>query len=616
MTFPEIIFWNFVKGKKLGYKFRRQHSIGHFIVDFYCPELALVVEIDGMSHDDIAQIKKDKMRQNILEEKGNIVVRYTNKRIINNMESVYEDLMRVCKKIKSNQKLQMFYHNKTLFIIIIFSFVIGFFCQAVVPNDPFYGYQSYLKQFESVWDKTTGSNSVIVAVIDSGTDLFHEDLRANVWINQDEVANDGIDNDRNGYIDDVRGWDFYDSDNDPSPSYTPDCGANTVCSPEGINHGTLVAGIIGAVGNNGLGVAGVNWQVKIMPIRILQQSGMSDSRNIISAINYAVSNGAQIINMSFVGQDDYPEFRTTLQNAYNHGVLIVAASGNGEFGGDDLAQSPEYPICYQSSTNEDLILGVGSSDKNGNLSEFSNFGSSCVDVLASGEDFYGLVHYDPNITNLNTAYDGYFTGTSMSAPLVSGLAALIKAYNPAYSNKQISELIYSTASYSPALSGKVKYGVIDPAKIFSTLEKPGTLVKASTPKVYYLAADGKRYVFPDQNTYYTWYANFSGVSTISDAQLANLVIGGNVTFRPGVKLIKIVSDPKVYAVSKGGTLRWITTEALANSLYGADWARQVADVDVSLFMTYNMGTDILTPADYSAANEMVGTLTINDDLGY
>jgi len=102
MTFPEIIFWNFVKGKKLGYKFRRQHSIGHFIVDFYCPELALVVEIDGMSHDDIAQIKKDKMRQNILEEKGNIVVRYTNKRIINNMESVYEDLMRVCKKIKSN----------------------------------------------------------------------------------------------------------------------------------------------------------------------------------------------------------------------------------------------------------------------------------------------------------------------------------------------------------------------------------------------------------------------------------------------------------------------------------------------------------------------------------
>lgn len=132
---------------------------------------------------------------------------------------------------------------------------------------------------------------------------------------------------------------------------------------------------------------------------------------------------------------------------------------------------------------------------------------------------------------------------------------------------------------------------------------PGSLIKGSGPSVYYLGEDAKRYVFPTQNTYATWYANFSGVQTISDQELQGYILGGNVTYRPGVRLVKITTDPRVYAVGRGGVLRWVETEAIARALYGDNWARQVDDIPDAFFINYRIGASIHTVGDFSPATE-------------
>ncbi|HTK05145.1 MAG TPA: hypothetical protein VL500_06165, partial [Candidatus Eisenbacteria bacterium] len=141
----------------------------------------------------------------------------------------------------------------------------------------------------------------------------------------------------------------------------------------------------------------------------------------------------------------------------------------------------------------------------------------------------------------------------------------------------------------------------------------GSLVKASLPAVYYVGADGKRYVFPNEKTYKTWYPDFSGVMVISDAELATLMIGGNVTYKPGVKMVKIQTDPKTYAVSHNGTLRWVKTEALATSLYGSTWNQQIDDVSDAFFTNYTIGADINSASDYSPAAETAAATSINQD---
>lgn len=144
----------------------------------------------------------------------------------------------------------------------------------------------------------------------------------------------------------------------------------------------------------------------------------------------------------------------------------------------------------------------------------------------------------------------------------------------------------------------------------------GSLVKTEgSSAVYYYAGDGKRYVFPNDKVFFSWYDDFSLVATISAAELAAMQIGGNVTYRPGKKMIKIQSDPKTYAVTRGGTLRWIQTEALAVALYGQDWNTKIDDVDVAFWPSYEFGTDIQSSSDYSAASELAANPTINIDLG-
>lgn len=213
------------------------------------------------------------------------------------------------------------------------------------------------------WDIATGSSSVVVAVIDSGVDYNHPDLSANIWTNPDEIPGNGIDDDENGYIDDVRGWDFCDNDN----------------NPEDYNaHGTHVAGTIAARGNNAAGVAGVCWTAKIMALRFLNAGGRGLTSDAISAIEYANTKGAHVVNNSWGGRG----FSQALKDAINaFPALIVCAAGND---GTDNDNAPQYPSSYDCPN----IIAVAATDQEDNLASFSNYGLLSVDVAAPGTNIY------------------------------------------------------------------------------------------------------------------------------------------------------------------------------------------------------------------------------------
>lgn len=213
------------------------------------------------------------------------------------------------------------------------------------------------------WDVTTGSSAVVVAVIDSGVDVNHPDLAANIWTNPGEIAGNGIDDDENGYVDDVNGWDFFINDNDPRD-------AN--------GHGTHVAGTIAAAGNNAAGVTGVSWSAQIMALRFLDAWGGGTTANAIAAIEYADAMGADIINNSW-GGGAYSQFLKDAIDACN--ALVVCAAGNSGSNNDSI---PHYPSSYSSAN----IIAVAAGDQDDNRAYFSNYGLLSVDVAAPGTNVY------------------------------------------------------------------------------------------------------------------------------------------------------------------------------------------------------------------------------------
>ncbi|MDD5341308.1 MAG: S8 family peptidase [Patescibacteria group bacterium] len=519
--------------------------------------------------------------------------------------------------------------NKNILKLIIFMtlFSLGNFCLAaeLVPNDSDYSKQWYLSdlQMPKVWGQETGSGSVIVAVIDSGVDISHPDLHDNIWVNQKEIANDGIDNDHNGYIDDLNGWDFIENNNNPTPKFGENCLAASTCTKEAILHGTLIAGVIGAVGNNGFGTVGLAWTVKIMPLRVLNENGAGDTSDVVRAVNYAIDNGASIINLSFVGDTYDASLEKAVERAYINNILVIAAAGNeSSFGHSiNLDSIKMYPVCFQGTNGENIVLGVGASDKNDRLANFSNFGSSCIDVIAPGEDFWGTLLFDANNASFSAYFGGGYSGTSLAAPVVSGLAALIKSFKPSLNGQEIMDLILNNAdnldANSPQFAGEMGHGLINPVKIFQALNVvpvANPLIKGSQDTVYYHGADGKRYAFPDKQTYLSWYLDFSGVQKISDASLAEIPFGGVVNLKPG-SLVKIATDPKVYAVSRGGVLRWVKSEDLALSIFGSAWQNKVKDVPDSFFANYQSGAPIDSSAAYDLAAEIAGATSIDADKG-
>ena len=358
----------------------------------------------------------------------------------------------------------------SLFIIIIFTLLVAPFTAralSIVPNDPHFTTQYYTHQIhaDEAWGYSVGSKDVVIAVIDAGVDIDHPDLKDQIWINGDEIAGNNIDDDKNGFIDDRNGWNFVENNPDTRPQFND-------YTIEGASHGTLVAGIISATGNNKEGIAGVSWQSKIMPIRALNSVGEGEAENATAAIRYAVENGAHIINLSFVGGTFNQDFYNAIRYAFDRGVLVVAAIGNDAAGsttklsGGNLDERPSYPACF-GSAKEQLVIGVGAVDKNNIKTEFSNFGKTCIDLNAPAVDIVGAQARNSALGSPFTAsYSGFWRGTSFAAPQVSGVAALIKSINPRYTNKEITAVLLDTADAideynTPELKGLLGKGLVN-----------------------------------------------------------------------------------------------------------------------------------------------------------
>lgn len=273
-----------------------------------------------------------------------------------------------------------------------------------------------------VWSQGYTGKGITVAVLDAGVDFTHPDLDDNIWINSDEISGNGIDDDKNGYVDDVRGWDFVDGDNVPMDMSI-------------IGHGTHVAGLIAAE-NNGYGTTGVAYDAKIMPIRI--SDNLQDLDTLLAlGINYAVANGADVLNMSLGNYPDNPPMPLTevaLAGAREASVVAVMASGN-----ERISYRASRPIEPASYAAKDLGIAVGSVNAQDILADFSNpAGIIPLDYLVAP----GLEVYSTTPNNTYTQLGG----TSMSTPYVSGVAALLLGANPSLAPSEVESVLTRTAN--------------------------------------------------------------------------------------------------------------------------------------------------------------------------
>jgi subtilisin family serine protease len=305
---------------------------------------------------------------------------------------------------------------------------------SVTPNDPRFNDQWGLQSIsaQQAWQYGTGSKDVVVAIIDSGIDLTNQDLKNNLWTNPGEIAGDGIDNENNGYIDDVNGWNFANNSNDVQDRY---------------GHGTHVAGIIGAEGRNSLGVTGINWNVSLMALKFMDDKGVGDTGGAIRAMDYISmmknTYGVNVVvaNASWGGGTGFSNMLYGGINRLNDaGIVLTVAAGNNGSNNDITLR---YPSCYD-STN---IISVGalSSYSNG-LVSFSNYGATTVDLAAPGSAVLSTIPWNNY---------GYLSGTSMAAPMVAGAVALLKSIKPSLTVSEVKGAIFSSVDKVSELFGKV-----------------------------------------------------------------------------------------------------------------------------------------------------------------
>jgi len=321
-------------------------------------------------------------------------------------------------------------------------------------NDPGYASNWAIQKVNApaAWNISTGNGQTIVAVIDTGFALNHDDLKDNWLINSNETGNtktgeicwtgiskdkstNNCDDDDNGYVDDWRGWNFSIGDNNPIAGRTNINGI-------GVSHGTETAGLVGATGDNETGITTINWNTKIMPLQALSDDGPGYTSDITAAIYYAVDNGADVINMSLGGSEYDPSLKTATDYAFNHNVIIVAAAGNcgtgTEQGCDELPiGAMGYPAL------NDHVISVGASTSNDQRASFSSYGPD-LDVVAPGSGTINSPTWTPN--NSTSLYAASLYGTSFASPQVASLASLIKSIRPNSSVDDITALILATTT--------------------------------------------------------------------------------------------------------------------------------------------------------------------------
>jgi len=310
------------------------------------------------------------------------------------------------------------------------------------PNDPLYRRQWSLRgplglAAPCAWWVATGG-AVTVAVLDSGVRAAHPDLARNLWTNRGEVPDNGIDDDGNGFFDDVHGADVVDGDGDPR---------------DGLGHGTAVAGVIGARGGNARGIAGVAWRVRLLPVRVLDDHGVGSTLTLLEGLRYAVAAGARIVNMSVNGPDRSRALEEAVAEAARQGVTIVTSAGND---GTDRDVLPSYPA----SIDSDALLTVAASDASGFLAHGSAYGAVSVDLSAPGENV---------LTTVPGGRYGLYSGTSFAAAHVTGALALLAAARPDADAPTLRAALLAGARRGTPLADQVVAGELNAGRAMRAL---------------------------------------------------------------------------------------------------------------------------------------------------
>ena len=304
------------------------------------------------------------------------------------------------------------------------------------PNDPRFGDQwdmlntgqgGGLAGFDIdatlAWDVQTDAPGIVVASIDTGVDMNHEDLRDNIWTNPGEIPGNGIDDDGNGFVDDVHGWNFVANNNNPADDN---------------DHGSHTMGTVAAKGDNGVGVAGINWSAQIMPIKVCNSAGSCPTSAIIGGIDYATINHARISSNSYGGGGFDQATYDAISRANDAGVLFSAAAGNN---GSNTDVSAFYPAGYSLPN----IIAVAAMDRYGGKASYSNYGATTVDLGAPGDQILS--------TTRNNTY-AVFSGTSMACPHVTGAIAFLMGYNPTLNYLDYKQIVMDSAEPNDAMAGR------------------------------------------------------------------------------------------------------------------------------------------------------------------
>eukprot|EP00922_Rhytidocystis_sp_ex-Travisia-forbesii_P033292 GHVS01049470.1.p1 GENE.GHVS01049470.1~~GHVS01049470.1.p1 ORF type:complete len:937 (-),score=143.68 GHVS01049470.1:413-3223(-) len=336
-----------------------------------------------------------------------------------------------------------------------------------VPNDPYYptqwahidsGNGRWGIETPEAWKYWKGEESsgekLIVALIDSGVDYRHPDLRANIWVNENEICNNGIDDDNNGLTDDCYGWDFFNGDNDPMDDN---------------GHGTASAGIIAGAADNGVGIAGICWGAcQLMVLKALNHQIKGTVIGFVRAIDYAIGQGAKVSNNSYGGRgSSFAGLEEAVKRAREAGMIFVAAAGNYK-GNNDNDHNPVFPASYKL----DNVISVAAVTRNGDLADFSSYGKTSVDLAAPGQDIFS--------TTIGGAYKAV-DGTSFAVPFVTGAAALMWTREPTLPYTTIIKRIKGFTKHNNKLHGKLKTsGVLD---VYSAMTEAGKLLTVDRPHV-------------------------------------------------------------------------------------------------------------------------------------